>query len=463
MKRTTTPELLVLTALSALSHFWRLFTPNAVVFDELHYKHFAGHYLQHTFYFDVHPPLANLLYALVAHVAGVSADTLLGNAPVTILRVLPAFCGTLLVPLGYAILRQLGARRRVATLAGLALLAENALLVDTRFTLVEPLILSSGLAALSLDLAARRSMGASRWALLAASALFAGAALSFKWTGASALGIILTLWAVDVWKERRVSPRAMGEASLLAGVPIVVYVVTFAVHFALLTHVGVGEAAMSASFRNTLIGWPQYDSTAHMSLAAKIADIHGVMNRGNRELEYATHPASSPWYTWPIMKHPIALWENEAAGAGRKQMIVLLGNPVLWWGGMLGVVFAAGMLLRRRSRSPERQFALAFLLGAFAIDFVPFMFITRLMYIYHYLFALVFAVLLGAYVLGSAAGWNDGDDALFRFESARSARLYWGVVALIIVAFAYFSPLSYGWTISQRAFDNRFWVLHPHL
>ena len=35
MKRSVTPELLVLTALSALTHFWRLFAPNAVVFDEL--------------------------------------------------------------------------------------------------------------------------------------------------------------------------------------------------------------------------------------------------------------------------------------------------------------------------------------------------------------------------------------------------------------------------------------------
>src|SRR5215467_7626007 len=98
MKRLRTPELLALTALSALSHFWRLFTPNVVVFDEKYYKEFAGHYLVGTFYTDVHPPLVNLLYAAVARLSGVPASALLGPEPVTVLRALPALCGTLIVP-----------------------------------------------------------------------------------------------------------------------------------------------------------------------------------------------------------------------------------------------------------------------------------------------------------------------------------------------------------------------------
>ncbi len=64
------PELAVFTVLSGVLHFARLFSPNAVLFDEAHYKRFAGHYLDGTFYYDVHPPLANLLYAAVAFVAG---------------------------------------------------------------------------------------------------------------------------------------------------------------------------------------------------------------------------------------------------------------------------------------------------------------------------------------------------------------------------------------------------------
>lgn len=463
MKRFLTPELYALVAASALSHFWRLFTPNVVVFDEMYFKHFAGHYLDRTFYFDVHPPLANLVFAAVARLAGVPAATLLGDAPVPVLRIVSAICGTLLVPLGYVILRQLGAARRVATLGGLALLFENALLVDTRLTFVEPQIIAAGLGALSVALAARAVAGARRWMLVAVSGVFAGMAFSAKWTGASALGIILAIWAFDAWRARRLTKRAIVEAGVLVAVPASVYVAAFAIHFALVNHMGVGQAYMSGRFHRTLIGDPLFDSTVHMSLLTKIVDAHDAMRRGNRFLEYVTHPAASPWYTWPIMKHPIALWENDQVEPGHKQIIVLLGNPVVWWGALIGVVGAAVWLLRRAELASPQRFGLCVLVGAFALNFVPFIFITRLMYLYHYLFALVFGVLAAAYWWGTVARWNDDETPLFHFASRRSATLYWALVALIVVSFAYFSPLSYGWPISQRAFDTRFWVLNPRL
>src|SRR5262249_30931106 len=149
----------------------------------------------------------------VAHLAGVPSATMLGDAPVPILRVAPALCGTLIVPLGYVMLRQLGASRRVSTLGGVALLLDNALLVDTRFAFVEPLIIAAGLGAVSAGLAARATSGWKAWAFVSLSAVLAGAALSFKWTGASALGMLGALWLFDVWRERRVSRRATVHAA----------------------------------------------------------------------------------------------------------------------------------------------------------------------------------------------------------------------------------------------------------
>src|ERR1043165_4360145 len=150
MKRPFTPELVVLTALSALTHFWTLFTPNAVVFDEIFYKQFAGHNLARMRYFDVHPPFASLLYAGVAHLFAIPPGTLNSAAPAVALRLLPAFLGTLQVPLVYILLRELGASRRVAALAASAVLFDNALLVAPQLTLIEPLLIKFGLAAVLL-------------------------------------------------------------------------------------------------------------------------------------------------------------------------------------------------------------------------------------------------------------------------------------------------------------------------
>ena len=45
------PELWILTAVAAVLRFWALFTPNAVVFDELYYERFAGYYLDGIHFF----------------------------------------------------------------------------------------------------------------------------------------------------------------------------------------------------------------------------------------------------------------------------------------------------------------------------------------------------------------------------------------------------------------------------
>lgn len=460
MKRWLTPELFVLTALAAVTRFWHLFTPKAVVFDELHYKHFAGHYLNGTHYYDVHPPLGKLLYAAVARLLDVPASVMLGPDPVVGLRVLPAVFGTLMVPLAYLILRQLGAVRRVATLAAFAVLCENALIADSRFALLEPLLIGFGLIAISLYLAARRSSGNRRWLMLAFSAFAAGCAIAVKWTGASALGLIAVAWFFEE-RRTRVHRRAAIEGATLAGIPLVVYVATFAIHFALLPHAGVDDAVMSGRFRATLIGEPRYDPAVRMSLLAKISDLHRAMSVGNTSLERVIHPAASPWYTWPVMKHPIGMWQNDHPLNGWQENVILLGNPVIWWGGLVVLFLAGANLLRHRDRWRAHRFAIAFLAGGFLINFAPFIAIRRVMYLYHYLFALLMLILLASYSLGVLARWNADDAAPWQFTSRRSATGYYGLAALIVVAFAYFSPLTYGWSLSQAAYDARFWVLHP--
>jgi dolichyl-phosphate-mannose-protein mannosyltransferase len=457
------PELLILSAASALLHFWRLYAPNAVVWDELHFERHAGHYLAGTFYFDVHPPLGKLLYAAMAHVYGIPAAALLAGEPAPELRVLPALLGTLIVPLAYVLLRQLGAARRVAALGGFVVLCENALLVDTRLAFLEPFLISFGLLAVTLFLAAERRQSPARWILLAFSATMAGSAISVKWTGASALGVILTTWLFRAVFDRRSRSRAFCELAILVGIPVIIYVGAFAVHFDLLRRRGVDQAMMSPRFRTTLIDDPAYDPASHVSLFTKIVDVHGAMARGNRSLEYVTHAAASAWYTWPIMKHPILLWQTGATADPRSSLI-LLGNPVVWWGSGLVVLVVAVMLALRRIRLNEHRFAVAFLLGGFLLNYLPFIAIRRVMYLYHYLFALAWLILLAVMSLGVALQWNDPpDDVLWRFPTRRSAIAYWGTAAVVLVGFLYFSPFTFGWPISAWSYDARFWVLHPRV
>src|SRR5207248_343909 len=154
------------------------------------------------------------------------------------------------------------------------------------------------------------------------------------------------------------------------------------------------------------------------------------------------------------MKHPITMLRRVEGST--ISSIILLGNPVVWWGSGLAALIAAVMLARRGAEPGRHRFALAFLFGGAVINYLPFIAIRRLMFIYHYLFALVFLIALSVMVLGVLAGWNDGnDDAPWRFPSRRSAALYWGVAAIVLLSFAFFAPFTYGTPLSQRAFDAR--------
>ncbi|HXT13987.1 MAG TPA: phospholipid carrier-dependent glycosyltransferase [Gemmatimonadaceae bacterium] len=455
------PEVWILTAVSAAFHFWRLFTPNAVVFDEVHYERFTGYYLAHSYFFDVHPPVGRLLYVVLAALLHIPSAQLTTPVAEPVLRVLPATFGTLLVPLTYLLLRQLGANRRVATLGATMLLLENALLVIARLILVDVMLIAFGMMALTAYLAARTRVGRARWAWLAASACCAGLSLSIKWTGASALGMILAAWGIGVLRAVRPTRRTFAEGIVLVLVPAVIYCGAFAIHFAMLTNTGPGDVYMPMDFRATLRGSRNYSPNAHLSYWKKLAEMHHAMSYGNEALESLTNPGASKWYTWPIMKHPISLWGDPRL-PGDKQMIILLGNPVVWWAGL--IAFFGGVLSYRfqRDRWRGREFAFWFLAGGILLNYVPFMAIKRLMYLYHYLFALTLMISFGAYVFGVATRSIDDDGAPWRLGGMRLRTLYGGVVVLALIGFIYYLPLSYGYAMSNAAWNARFWVLHPH-
>ena len=473
-RRTRFPaaELWLLAGLSTLLHFWRLYTPHAVAFDEHHYELYTGEYLAGMYMFDVHPPLGRLLYAAAARLLHVSAASLLQLAPAPMLRILPAAVGSALVPLVYILLRQLGASRRVATLGAVALLCDNALLVISRFILIDIFLIVFGLAAIVAFLAARTRVGGARWTFLAASATLAGAALSVKWTGASALGVVLAAWFSDAvlalrarsWKAQGFLVSKLAEGALLVAIPVAVYLGAFAIHFAVLTHSGPGDAYMSPAFRAQLPGTAEFNPLApHLSFWTKLGEVNDATGRGNDQLRWVTNPGSSPWYTWPIMKHPFMLWSGRPDAEGTRGTIHLLGNPLVWWAGLGGLLIGIVGFAARRERFAGREFGFFLLLGALLLNYLPFIAIRRIMYLYHYLFALTLLVAFSAYSVGTLAGWMDDDEHPWRFASRRSAAAYLGVIGLFAAGFAYFLPFTYGWPLSVVQFYARFWVLHPRL
>lgn len=456
------PEIWILSAVSAVLHFWRLTVPRATVFDELYYERFAGLYRTGVHVFDVHPPLARLMYAGFSALIGARPEGLIGGISIAEMRVLPALFGIALVPIVFTLLMQLSASRRIATLGALAVTFDNALLVQSRAILPDIFLIVFGVAAISVYLAARQRDGWLHFTMVGVSALLAGCALSVKWTGMSALGVILCIWLFDAVRDRAAVRRSAVELLLLVTVPAIVYVGAWAEHFALTKHGSADDAFMSLAFQAQLPGSKNFHpGSPPVSLWSKIADVHRAIRYANGSLQNATNIGSSPWYTWPIMKHPIPMWGGPPRADGSRAAILLIGNPVVWWTALIGAGLGLVLFATRRERFNARLFSFGLLTGAALLNFVPFAAITRIMYLYHYLFALVCLIMLAAFSLGVERGWLGDASPPWRMPARRDTALCTALVGLIIAAFLYFAPFTYGLPLSPRSYDAHFAVLHP--
>jgi dolichyl-phosphate-mannose-protein mannosyltransferase len=238
-----------------------------------------------------------------------------------------------------------------------------------------------------------------------------------------------------LWRERyRFDLRRIGRVALsLVLLPLLLYTSVFAVHFALLPRSGQGDAFMSPSFQATLEGnrYADDESVEPAGTLAKVVELNREMYRSNRRLT-ATHPYSSTWYTWPVMTRPIFYWVQDLS------RIYLLGSPFVWYGSTAALLAAFALLIRRRG---DRL--LAFLAGAYALNLLPFVGIGRVMFLYHYFTALIFAIIIWSWVIDRAEA---------------KPRTVLALLLLALISFAYFAPLTYGLPLDPPAYEHRVWL-----
>lgn len=445
------PEVWVLTALALLTRLWHLAWPHSIVFDEVYFREFPSNYLSGEYYFDVHPPFIKLVFAGIATMFGLTSDqTAAGDPGSLILRVLPALAGVALVPLVYVILRQLRMNRYIASFGALLILFDNALLVESRFVLMDSLLLLAGFGAFSAYLAMRQTAGLSRWVWLGVVGLLSGMVVSTKWSGLAIVGFIALLWVIDGIRRKAKWLRMVGEAVVITVLIGVVYVGSFAVHFALLDRSGEGDAFMSERFQSTLINNPFYQSEATMSFWDKLIELNEEMYSAQNSLNSTTHPYSSKWYGWPLMSDPVYYWQGEIQQNGSQGHIYLFGNPVVWvLGTLLTFMALVFLILIPRSLGRYRYVIMCLLVG-FIFNFAPFALIDRPMFLYHYLYALVFSILIACVMLAVFFDWQTK-----RFGRAVAIRTLLALGAVVLVSFLYFAPISYGWPLSASELDQR--------
>ncbi len=108
----------------------------------------------------------------------------------------------------------------------------------------------------------------------------------------------------------------------------------------------------------------------------------------------ATRWYDSTWYSWPFMFNPfnpnmhVPIWLEGSATFpnGTISVIDLLGNPAVWWVGFIAIVGLAIFYVPKlfKKFDYKKNLPAVFILVIFFFQWLPYVFITRQVYIYHF-------------------------------------------------------------------------------
>lgn len=502
--------LLLVTSLGAVLRFVGLAWPQAVVFDETYYLKDAYSLLlrgteqqwpegaDEGFVagtppvpldqpsFVVHPPLGKWLIAGGLWAFG--AENPFGW------RFSAAVIGTLSIAViwwaGWLLFRSVW----LATVAGLLLALDGLHLVQSRLALLDIFLMFFLLLAFTLLLMdrnhARRRMVAKyaspgftssglgpwlgvRWWRLAAG-VACGAAVAVKWNAlfvVAALGILTVLWDLNLRRTAGVkhwisgglvkdAPQAFLET---VGVGLLTYVSTW-----------VGWLTTSGGYdRQWAQSHPGEGLTWLPAPLRSLAEYHRAAYEFHAGLD-SDHTYMAGPGSWLFMGRPTSYFyespERGVEGCGVdacSQAIVNLGNPAVWWIGIVGIVAAAAVWLWRR------DWRFGALLGPFAAAYLPwFLYPERTMFFFYALSFLPFVILMITGGMGLLTGrmglaqyghTADTAQALTQtcfIPAAQAHRwrivcwVFLGVVAALTV---FFWPVWTGQTIPYEHWRWRMW------
>ncbi|KAG7201312.1 hypothetical protein KM043_004084 [Ampulex compressa] len=257
-----------------LTRLYRLEEPRSIVFDELHYGKYVGLYMKRTYFFDSHPPLGKQLVSAAGYLAGFDGQfkfdrigsPYADNVPLFALRLVPAICGSLLIPTAYHLVLELGLKQWTAAIAGLLLLFDNALLTQSRFILTESILMQFAVFGLLCIVKFRKVMDRPTtmawwiWLILGIGSLTC--ALCVKYVGLYSLILALSLIGYDYWSliPRKILSGSTLCIHLLIRILVLVLVIgsvylsVFYIHLAILSKAGPHDLVMTSAFQASLEG-----------------------------------------------------------------------------------------------------------------------------------------------------------------------------------------------------------------
>ena len=392
---------------------------NSAYFDEVYFARSAYKYIHGIPTNEwVHPPLGKLIMMIPVLLFGMStfAYRLMGN-----------IAGILMIPVIYSLAKNIFKNRKWAILAGIIMMFDCFHFAQTRMGTVDSfLVLFMMLSVLFMYkyiVMERKEKLTKKFINLGLSGLFIGCAIATKWTGFYVgLGLAIVFFANLIYQNtgkrkvksenREVLKTILACIVFFVIIPLVIYLLSY--------------------FLFPVI-YPD-----------KVEGISGLIEQTKNMFNYhskltATHDFSSKWYTWPVMYKPVWYYVGYHGG-NIKSTIVGIGNPAIWWFGIIASLYILIRAILKRNK--ENLFILVFIL----CTWLPYLFIGRVMFMYHYFPTLPFIMLA---IVG-----------LVRFitNKIKNNSFYLFYVAIVVLLFVCFFPVISGMMTTTDYIDSLKWL-----
>lgn len=393
---------------------------NSTYFDEIYHARTAyEHLLGVDAYENTHPTLGKLIITASISVFGMNPFGW---------RFAGALFGVLMLPIFYHILKRLFGKSSLAA-AGLILFAFDFMhFTQTRIATIDTyavffilLMYDAMLVFIQKDF--MKSSIKSLLVPLLLSGIFMGMGAAAKWTciyGAVGLAVLLFAKFITSYRGAKDKSACMKRITELCLWCVLFFItIPFAIYFAAFLPLTTLPHNVNNIF-GSFVGYQTHMFSYHSGLVAE-------------------HYFASPWYEWPLDLRDIWYVNTSLNSAtGEISSIACLGNPLLWWCGLVGLVAAIGFFVK------ERRQALGFLLTGFGAVYLPWVLVPRLTFVYHYFTAVPFIIMALMYCIKRMSAVGLWARPVGKLKITWSVVLLWGFVAVNLGMFALFYPVISG-------------------
>ena len=324
---------------------------NSSYFDEIYFARTAYDYKEGIEAYEwVHPPLGKMIQAIPV--------VLFNTMSPFFYRLMGNIAGILMLLIMYLYGKQIFKTRKLAIFTSLLMFFDTFHFSHTRMGTIDSFLVLFIMLSLYFMYKYINNKGEKYTLLL--SGIFFGLSICIKWT-AFLSGIALAIvYFVDLFNNKRKRKKSIIKGfTYFVFIPLIFYITIYLIY-------PNNQVTYTNSIKNIIIQTEQ------------VYNYHSKLEE--------PHFFSSKWYTWPLSYKPVWYYTNKTSTT-MHGTITSVGNVIIWWVGLLTIPYLIYKIIKRKNKDAF------FILTAILSLWIPYIFIDRVMFLYHFFPVLPFLFL----------------------------------------------------------------------